>query len=449
MKNKFLKFLILTIFLSFCGNLYGQELNVKKYSLDDLYKLALINSEQIKIYKENLFITKKDRDRAFAVLIPRLTLFGGYSQTETSTTISVIDKESSESSFSWGVRFDQSFTLNGKELIALDANGDQIKKAESDLKRVKENYLFQVATLYYSVIRAGKILKIYDVNLDRLSKHKKSIETKLKLEEVPKTDLFRANAELSGAKADLVKGKNSLRYGRTALINLVGVNKNFELVEPISSENQIQLTVEDLKRDALIKRADIKSAQLDVSFAEKYIAYSKSDYWPTISLSGQYGNTSVSGTYTDPTSTPALSNTDVDTDVGVTTLGINLTFTLYDGGLRSATIKQFKARRNMADLALKAKRKAVSLEMEKAYLDLVTQESLVDSLKDKYTSAKENYNAISEHFKYGLVNSIDVMDANSFLVSAERQFTDAKFGLTLSLLNMEFTKGNFLNSIKN
>ena len=135
------------------ANLWAQESDLtsfpkKPYSLDDLYQIALKRSEKIKISEENLYITERTKEKALSVLVPRFSAFGNYRRySEEKTAADTVTLIQPESATAWGVRFDQSFTLNGKELIALRITKDSIEKSKYDLNAVKEEYLFYVACL--------------------------------------------------------------------------------------------------------------------------------------------------------------------------------------------------------------------------------------------------------------------------------------------------------------
>jgi outer membrane protein len=52
---------------------------------------------------------------------------------------------------------------------------------------------------------------------------------------------------------------------------------------------------------------------------------------------------------------------------------------------------------------------------------------------------------VSQQFKHGLSNSVDMMDANTLLVSAERELADAEFGFKLSIIRLKRAIGSFLD----
>ena len=52
----------------------------QEYTLSDLYQQALKNSEKMKMAQENINIAQYGKDKAWAVLIPRVTAFGTYNR---------------------------------------------------------------------------------------------------------------------------------------------------------------------------------------------------------------------------------------------------------------------------------------------------------------------------------------------------------------------------------
>ena len=421
--------------------------NKTSYTLNDLYALALDRAESIKRAQEDVFIAKKDRSRAFSVLVPRITAFGSYTMSDSDqTTEPVIPGEFSDLSIqndstAWGVRFEQSFTLNGKELIALKMSKDNIDKSEMDLHAVKENYLIEVATAYYNVLRAFKAWEIATANVKRLEKHRESVSVRLKLEEVTKTDMYRAESELSDSQAKLIEDKNRYILSKAALRSLVDIPAEFKLNEPAEKpfENET-FDIYNLKQDGLEKRSEIKSAELARLVSERKVKLAKGDRWPTLSIEGQYAESNDTNEGTaDGTSM------EYDQDVSGYQIGAKLNFTLFDGGLRNAEIKQAFAKERQAKLAVAEIRKKIELEIQDAYLTLLTQKSRLVSLNDKLTFSEQNYRAVSEQFKHGLSNSVDMMDANTLLVAAERELSDARYGYKLASLKLKKATGTFLS----
>ncbi len=433
--------LIFIILISGSTNLWAQESDLtpfpeKSYSLDDLYQIALMQSERIKISEEDLYIAERTREKAFSVLIPKFSAFGNYTRySEEKMATDSVTLLQPESTTAWGARFDQSFTLNGKEFIALRITEDNIEKSKYDLNALKEEYLFYVASAYYDVLKAAYVIDIAMANVDRLETHRNAVNVQMKIEAVTKTALYRAEAELSKAKAALIDTKNKLRLAKTILSRIVGLDNDYEIKAPdFYKDSLLENDLDSLKQEALLKRAELKSLAVAKKISEDEIKFFKSDYWPTVSLEG---------VYTEMDQQPESSMVN-DESLSV---GVLLNFTIFDGGLRNAQIKESMAKNRQAELAEKDMSKEIATEVQEAYLDLHTQTSVLKSLEDQLEFARENYNAVTKQFKYGRANSIDAMDANTLLVTSEIRLLEARYNRRLAGLKLHRARGTFLEEI--
>lgn len=437
MVHKFNLILSLCSILLLCTTLFAQESSQtqfpeNRYTLNELYKIALKRAEKIKISENNLFIAEKDKDRAFAVLVPTFTAFGDYTRYSKS---SILQPESTRT---WGISLEQTFTLNGKELLGLSMAEDRIIQNSYDLLSVKELYLFTVASAYYNVLKATRALEIADASVKRLETHKSAVITLQQLEEVPKTALFRAQAELSGSITKQVYAKNNLRLTRTKLATLVDLPSDFELALPDLKENTLpDCQLDTIKQEALLHRTDFLSTSIDKNISDLQVKYSKSSYWPTLTLGGGYTEIKIES--------PEISFFSPETKSLYGHIMLNVP--LFDGGLRGAELEQALARKRQVRLVIKEQKKQIEVEVEEAYLNLNTAKQTLESIKDQLKSARENYAAVSQQFKYGLSNSLDVMDANTLLVQAETELADAQYNLKLAVLNLKQAEGSFLKSI--
>lgn len=423
--------LILSAFLS-CSNIFAAD----EYSLEDLYRIALERSEKIKISEEDLYISERGKDKAVSALLPKLSVFGSYTkytEDKRSSTGAIIQPDGS---ISWGLRLDQSFYLNGREITAFKISKEYIEKSRYDLHAVKEVYIFSVALAYYDVLRAKKAVEIAKTNFDRLTKHRDAVAIRLKVGEVTKTDLLRAEAELSGAHAELVKAENNLKLTKAVLARVVGISGDYDVKETAGSREDVADSLDSLKQKAFAERAEMKAMELQMRIAEKQVGYSKGAYWPTLSIEGVYARREDN---------PSTVTVNKESIYG----GIKLNFPFFEGGLRRAEVAEAEAKKRQLELIYNDLKKTIGIEVENAYLELQTQKGILKSLDDRLTFARDNYNSVSKQYQFGLANSIDVIDANTLLLTAERQLTDARYNYQLSVLRLQRAIGAFLRTIVN
>lgn len=406
------------------------------YSLDGIYRLALDRSEEVGISLEDLYLANQTRKKAFAVLVPELSAFGNYTRYELNDS-SLDFISGPDSTTNWGVSLSQSFTLNGKELIALKITGESIEKSEYDLSTVKEEFLFGVAAAYYNVLTAVKTLDIARANVERLTTYRDSVSVKLGLEEVAKTDMFRAEAELSSAKADLIAAENAVKYARATLSQLAGLEGDYTVSDvEVEMDPTETMGVDDLKEIAFRQRTELKSMEKQQVIADDQIRYYRGEYWPKLSLAGNYSRTDA-----EPKGAFVMSNEDLSF-----TLSVNVP--LFDGGLKKAQVGEAFSQKRQADLAYRSTKKQIALEVEQSYLAVVTARSVLEALGDQVTFSRHNYEAVLKRYQFGLANSVDIMDANTSLVSAELSLSDASYTYQLAILKLARSQGQFLSSLE-
>lgn len=420
-----------------------------EYSLEDLYKIALKTSERIKISAEDVVIAEKTKDKAMSLLMPRLSAIGGYARyndskiADSGSYIQPLDRTGFE------IRLDQSASLGGREITAFRITKEGIQKSKHDLYSVKEGYMLNVTGAYYDALRTDKLAQIAQANVDRVKKYRDAAATRLKVGEITKTVLLRAEAELSGAQSELIRTDNNYKLAKTILARIVGIDGDYQLKEghqPLDVvggqldafvvEGCQSMNVECLKDKAVSERADLKALEVQKRIAEDQVTFTKGSYWPTLA---------VEGAYVKKDETRETGGLVKDSVYG----GLRLSFPFFEGGLRIAEVQEAEAKKRQTDYAYSDLKKTIDVEVETAFLDHMTQKGLLKSLTDQYLFAKENYNSVSKQFDFGLASSLDVLDANTALLDAERQLANVIYLYQFSTLRLKRATGVLLSTIEN
>jgi outer membrane protein len=426
----------------------------QEYTLSDLYQQALKNSEKMKMAQENINIAQYGKDKAWAILMPRVTAFGTYNRfseekynvstsnialpsppflsgSNASIDTSVLVQPSE--SVTWGVRADQSFSLSVRELTALKVAGQTITKNEFDLDATKSDFVLIVASAYYDVMKAKKGLEIAAANMERLTQYRNSVEKRLRVGDVTKTALLRSEGELSGASADYIKATNAFQLARFALVRITGIEDEFRLKEtPLPAQDNISLT--NLRNIAFDRRADLKSYDMQAQIAQGYVSYARGAFWPNVNLAAIYNRVDQN---------PATQTLNRESLMGM----VSLQFPFFEGGLRVAEYREAKAKERQAKLAYADFKKSVGIELQGAYLDLQTQKGVLQFSEDQLAFAQDNYGGVVRQFDNGLSTNLDVMDANSLLLTAEKNVAEAYYNYQLVYLRVKRSNGTLLQFV--
>lgn len=413
--------------------------SAEEYTLEDLYRIALARSEKIKVLEENTNIAAFEKDKARGALIPNLSAYSTYTQyteakrgdpTSSSPTGSVIQPNQAGT---WGLQLAQSYSLSGRDFTALDIAGKSLDKSRYDLVSFQQDYLLSVSASFYDLLKAKQALEIANANLDRLTKYRDAANTRLRVGEATKTALLRAEGELSGAQSDKVKATNALEAAKLALARIVGIEGPYDIQETPGADSNPGVLA-DLESQAIARRQDLKSLELQKKIAEQQVYYAKGAFWPSLSLGATYARVDQY---------PQSATFNRESIYG--TAGLNFTF--EDGGERKADVREAETRLRQAELLYRDAVNTVMLQVRNAYLDFTTQQGIMKFVQDQLVYARDNFNAVSKQYEFGLASSLDVIDANNLLLTSQRQLSDAVNSSRYSLLNLKRVTGRLLGDI--
>jgi outer membrane protein len=195
------------------------------------------------------------------------------------------------------------------------------------------------------------------------------------------------------------------------------------------------MTVLDcLKETAFSERAEIQSLVIQKKISEDEVSFARGSYWPDLSLEGVYARRE---------NEPAFS-----VELHETTYGaVKLNFPFFEGGLRRSEVSEARAKQRQAEYRYTDLKKTIGVEVENSYLIVLREASVLEHLRAEVEYARDNYNLVTKQFQHGLADSIDVIDANTLLVTAERDYATARYVYQFALLRLKRVTGVLYKSV--
>lgn len=422
------------LFLVFFNYLYIKDAWSEEYDIGDIYRLILQNNKRIMIADEDVKQAYLGKDKAISALMPSLTAEGDYSRRPDALFSPSGFLVRSEAERSLRITIKQPLYTGGKARAGFRIAQDDIEKERHNHFLVREELFLQAANLFYDALKARRNVGIEEAEVKRLEEHRRSAETMFKVGEVTRTILLRAEAELSGAKAELIRVKNQLRQTKERLSVLTGTRGDFDIMEPKSLE--APKGIEDELIDvAYQERRDLARGIISQKIATEEIAVAKGSFFPQLSVEASYINNEQ-----DPKGSFLVGNERL--------AELKLTFPFFSGGSDLANIRGARSRLRQAELEVALLKDEIGVDVRGAYLDLEAFTPLIDNLKDRVAFAQENYTMVSRQFDFGLATNIDVLDANATLLDAERQLSNALYDRDTAILRLKKVMGIFLQEIE-
>jgi outer membrane protein TolC len=129
-------------------------------------------------------------------------------------------------------------------------------------------------------------------------------------------------------------------------------------------------------------------------------------------------------------------------------VGLQLDWTIYDGGIRDAQRQLAAAQRRENEARLDLLRDQVRDDVYNAERQLRTKRSALDTARRSVQLSKETLDLVQVQHDAGTATQLDLLQAQDNLVAAEVALAQARFDLALGGLSLERLSGSFPANLK-
>jgi outer membrane protein TolC len=178
---------------------------------------------------------------------------------------------------------------------------------------------------------------------------------------------------------------------------------------PFSPLNGI--TTEDALRQAYANRADFKAAEEQVRAAEIARSASVAEYYPTVDLTGNFGDAGVN----------------VGSSHNVWNVTGALNFTIFDGGRIRSDIEQADSTLRQRKNDLGDLRGQIDQQVRTALLDLQSAADQVAVAQRNQQLAHETLAQSRDRFTAGVTDNVEVVQAQQSVVTADVNLISATY----------------------
>ena len=411
MKKIILSFLISTLFFN-----NGNAVSLYQ-ALNETYK----NNTQLNAERENINAAEEDINISKADYMPSLSLSGSKSfentnelTTQSGTDTSIDDVNPLSSSIKLEQKlFDQGrdFT-HQKNIIGLELAKARLVKKEQDI-------LYSAIDAFTGLILAREKLNINRRNLNLLIRQVETDKVRLDRGQITITDLSQSESSLAGAQAQFTQSKSDLLISKLNYENIIGnIDDPSKLKK---SSNSIVKIPENLSKAVSLSKEnnpDIKIAELELIQSEKDIEIAKSDLSPTASLSLERSyNYDLSTTYDER-----------EKDV----LKATVNWPFYSGGKKRSKVKKDSNLNYRKRLLLEDTIKTNETNVASAWSSLEASKGFLNSVRAQVRAANIAFEGISAEYERGSRTTLDVIQSNSLLLSAQISLANSERNYLLS-----------------
>ena len=331
-----------------------------------------------------------------------------------------------------------SASLNGRVPLFNRANGASIQQArksllsaQADLDTAEQDLIVRVAGAYFDVLAAQDNLGTVQANKTATTEQLASAKRNFEVGTATITDTREAQARFDLVVAQEIAADNDLRAKRIALDQLVGRNivEPRPLKVPVVLPATVPANPEEWVTVADSQHPTVRRARVGLEIAQLESQRADAGRLPTVDAVGSIGpGTARTSGRGSSTSTNA-------------SVGVQLTWPLYTGGLVQNRIKEALALEEKSRNDLEAARRGVAQATRVAWFGVQSGQAQVRALEAAEASTQLALEATQLGYRVGVRVNLDVLNAQSQLFNTRRDLARARYDVLLGSLRLRQASG--------
>ena len=313
-------------------------------------------------------------------------------------------------------------TLTRAAAAEANALGADLDAARADLR-------LEITRAYWAVITAHASADVVNAAVGRISAHLTDVRNQLSVGLLPPSDVLTVEAQHAHQQQLLIEAQNLVETSSVDFRRLVGLAPDtpFELIDRIDAPAVLSQQVAALVETAKADRAERKALEVRLAGATERKRAAGAGRLPFIATAGGYDLGRP-----NPKIFPREAAWKTSWDIGV-----NLSWSLFDGGRVRAEVAEAAANQRAATERLKDFDVTVDAEVRQRAADLSSAEAAIAAAEIGIRSAEEARRVIAERFSAGVATNTDVIQAQLALLLAGLDRTRAFANVRLAAARLD------------
>ena len=390
----------------------------KSLSLDRAVRIGLQRQNTIAIAQQSVESANARLTQARSAYYPQLTPTLSYNASTSPSQSATFNGQT----FGGGTSNSENLTNRASASLTLldtgqrDANVGNARRgafaSAFGLGDERQNVILNVTQDYYNLIRFKELVRVQQDNVTRAELSLKIIEKQIEVGVAAKSDRLQSVSDLANARVSLLSAQSDYAVGEANLKNAMGVVTGQSLLladDRLPAPNAVPdtLTVDDYSRSAYANRLDVKRQQELVN-AQGYnvrLAFINAGVTVFATINEAYDLNPVAGQNR--------------------VFSVGVSYPLFDGGLTRAGIKDAKAVLEQERRSLDQLEQTVRLQVDQALQIREVARQRVAAAQDAVAAGELNNKAAVAKQQNGLINVLEVINAQVQLTTAQVQLVQA------------------------
>lgn len=315
----------------------------------------------------------------------------------------------------------------GKINAANKASAIYEEEAGLHKKQKEGELLSELANRYYGLVLAEQACKVREQVAEAMKRHLFDSEKLSEQGQIAKVEYLHAQVAHSDAERELKKANREVSIVRRALQNTMAVGDSGEFTP--ASKLFVLKTIEDedfFIAMALANNPQLKQVDSKRELAATGVKLEKSNYLPTVALSGTYD----------------MVNKDLSPYVPDWMVGVGLNWSIFEGNARNRKLQSARFKAEQVEQAGLKAEEDIKTGIKKLHQQLGMQVEQLEELDKTLEFAKTYVDSRDKAFREGLSTSTELVDANLLLAKVKIERLQAMYNYDVTLATLLQICGN-------
>ena len=421
-----------------------------------VYQRALQNDPQLREAEATRLAALETKPQALAALLPRISGSGLVTREHDSGSSNITQPLSSPpgpvilqtypfdgrvatTTHRYGVDVRQNL-FRWENWVALQRADAQVAQAEADYQAAQQDLMERVAQRYFDVLAAQDDLEAQQVALTSIQRQLDQAESRFQIGLIAVTDVEEARAAHDSGAAAVIAAKRTLASTQELLREITGDAfdwlarpiEPFELAtpDPVSEDRWVDM--------ALQQNLALVSSRLAADIARNNVSSARGGHFPSLDLVGSRYKMTTNGVDTFTDGTPAGGT---NLDQYQRTIGLQLTFPIYAGGMVSSQVRQAVYQHRAAKERVERVARQTEHDARDSYLGVLSEISRVKALRRAVESNATSLRATESGYEAGTRTAVDVLQSRQLWVRAQTDYSRSRYDYMLNVLKLQLAAG--------
>lgn len=416
-----------------------------------IYQRALQNDPQLREAEATRLATLEAKPQALSALLPQLSgsglvsherdigpvdsnapispgVFQNYTLGQITTTTHRYGVDLRQNLFRW------------ENWVALQRADAQVAQAEADYQAAQQDLIARVAQRYFDVLSAQDDLEAQQVALTSIKRQLEQAESRFQIGLIAVTDVEEARAAHDSGAAAVIAAKRTLASTQELLREITGeaFDSLARPIEPFEMANPDPISEDRWVEMALQQNLSLVSSRLAADIARENVSAARGGHFPSLDLVGSRYKLNNNAQDTFPDGTSAGGTT---VDQNQRTIGLQLTFPIYAGGMVSSQVRQAVYLHRAAKERVERVARQTEHDARDSYLGVLSEISRVKALRRAVESNATSLRATESGYEAGTRTAVDVLQSRQLWVQAQTDYSRSRYDYMLNVLKLQQAAG--------